>query len=125
MAIDYERFEPTGNAFITLTTPDVLNFNLKCLENVTITSLPITAASSDPPVGIPVRGRGAKGRGEATERGVLTGDGPRAGLLSSGKNVVIWGLPGKLTNEGLKGFLQNFKLAGTEGGKKEFLRVNP
>jgi len=125
VAIDYERFTPTGKAYLTLTVPDVLNHNLKCLEKATVTSLPITAASSEPPRGIPVRGRGQRGRGEATERGVLTGNGPRAGLLSAGKNVVIWGLPGKLTNEALKGYLQNFKLAGTEGGRKEFMRIEP
>jgi hypothetical protein len=59
----------------------------------------------------------------AAERSLFFGDGPRGGVLNEGKNVVLWGLPGRLTPEGLKGLLQNFKLAGTEGGKKEFVKL--
>lgn len=102
---------PTGGAHLTLTSPDVLNQNLKALHNTSISSLPISAASSPPPqINVPRRTRGAQGRAEAAERGLITGDGPRGGVKNTGKNVVIWGLPGKLTPEGLKvffGWIQN------------------
>jgi len=123
VTINYERFSPTGGAYLTLTSPDVLNHNLKNLTDTTIASLPITAASSPPPERIPLRGRGERGRMHAAERAIVFGNGPRAGMLSGGKNVVLWGFPGKLAATALQGYLQNFKLAGTEGGKKEFTRI--
>jgi hypothetical protein len=123
VAIDYRRFIPTGRAFLTLANRDLLNKNLRALENATISSIPITAVSSPPPLPPPRRTRGVQGRMEAAERGLIQGDGPGGGVLKGGKNVVLWGMPGRLTQEGLKGFLQNFKLAGTEGGKKEFAKI--
>ncbi|KIM87022.1 hypothetical protein PILCRDRAFT_64078, partial [Piloderma croceum F 1598] len=122
VAIDYHRFIPTGRAYLTLVTPDALNFNLKALRNASISSLPITSASSPPPISFAARTRGAKGRVDAADRG-LFGDGPRGGVPIEGKSVVLWGLPGRLTAEGLKGLLRNFKLAGTEGGQKEFVKL--
>jgi len=122
VTIDYRRFLPTGGAYLKLATSDPLNFNLTALRNASISSLPITSASSPPPTLFTTRARGTKGRMDAAERG-LFGDGPRGGLLSEGKNVVLWGLPGRLTPEGLKGLLRNFKLAGTEGGRKEFVKL--
>jgi len=123
VAIDYHRFVPTGRAFLTLATPDVLDLNLRALENASISSLPIFSVSSPPPAPVPRRTRGAQGRMEAAERGLITGNGPGGGVVNEGKNVVLWGLPGRLTPEALKGFLHNFKLAGTEGGKKEFAKI--
>jgi len=125
VAIDYHRFIPTGRAFLTLTTPDVLNQNLRALENASISSIPITSVSSPPPPTVSQRTRGVQGRMEAAERGLITGNGPRGGVVNDGKNIVLWGLPGRLTPEGLKGLLHNFKLAGTEGRKKEFVKVEP
>jgi len=124
VAIDYNRFIPTGRAFLTLITPDVLNKNLRALENASISSIPISSVSCPPPSStVPLRTRGAQGRMEAAERGLVTGNGPRGGVVNDGKNVVLWGLPGRLTPEGLKGLLHNFKLAGTDGGKKEFMKL--
>lgn len=124
MAIDYYRFIPTGRAYLTLATPDLLNRNLQALENASISSIAITSVSCPPPSSAaPQRARGTHGRMDAAGRGLVAGNGPRGGVANEGKNVVLWGLPGRLTPEGLKGFLQNFKLAGTEGGKKEFLKV--
>jgi len=123
VAIDYHRFIPTGGAYLTLVTSDPLNFNLTALRNATISSLPITSVSSPPPTSSAARTRGTKGRMAAAERGLFFGDGPRGGVVNEGKNVVLWGLPGRLTPEGLKGLLRNFKLAGTEGGKKEFMKL--
>jgi len=123
VAIDYRRFIPTGRAFLTLANSDVLNINLRALDNATISSIPITATSSPPPPTLPRRTRGAQGRMEAAERGLINGDGPRGGVMNQGKNVVLWGMPGRLTTEGLKRFVQNFRLAGTEGGKKEFVKI--
>jgi len=123
VAIDYRRFLPTGRAILTLVTPDVLNKNLHALKNTTISSIPITAVSCPAPSDI-ARIRGVDGRKEAAERGRLTGDGPGGGITNGGKNVVIWGLPGRVTPEGLKNLLRDFKLAGTEGKNQEFYKLN-
>jgi hypothetical protein len=123
VAIDYHRFLPTGRAFLFLRSPELLDRNLRALQNATISSVPITAAAANPPRNIPQRTRGAKGRTEAGERGLVTGNGLQGGILNAGKNVVLWGLPGRITAEGLKNILQIFKLAGTEGGKKEFVKI--
>jgi hypothetical protein len=123
VAIDYERFIPTGRAFLTLGNPDVLNQSLRALQNASISSIPITAASCPPPPSIPRRTRGEEGRKEAAERGVITGNGPRGGVRNEGKNVVLWGMPGRLTSEGLKWSLHTFKLAGTDGGKQECVKL--
>lgn len=61
--------------------------------------------------------RGARGREQAAQRGVITGDGPNAGITGSGKNVVIYGLPGKMTEEAAGYFLKSFKLSGQTAEK--------
>lgn len=86
--------------------------------------MPISAASSDPPHNILLRTRGAQGLHEAAKRGIITGNGARGGLSSEGYNVVLWGLPGKMTSDSLKSFLHSFRLVGSEGGKKEIIKLN-
>ena len=65
------------------------------------------------------RRRGERGRGEAVERGVVTGDGPSGGITGSGKSVVLYGLPGKMTEEGVSFFVRSFKLAGMAPKKEK------
>ena len=124
VAIDYKRFNPTGRAFLTLGNSDALDQNLRSLQNASISSIPITATSCPPPPGIPRRTRGKEGRMQAAERGVITGNGPRGGVTNGGNNVVLWGMPGRLTSEGLRWSLHTFKLAGTEGGKQESVKLD-
>lgn len=121
--LDYYRFIPTGRAYLALASSDYLDSNLQALKNATVSSIPISAASSDTPANIPRRTRGIQGMQEAVDRGVITGNGARGGLSSEGQNVVLWGLPGKMTSDGLKTFLHSFRLAGSEGGKKEIIRL--
>jgi hypothetical protein len=54
----------------------------------------------------------------------MHGNGPHAGVRGSGRNVVVWGLPAKLSEEIFRGLLRNYKLAGSEGGKQEVFRVD-
>lgn len=123
VAIDYHRFAPTGRAYLTLTASDLLNANLRKLHDATISSMPVQSVSAPQPGSVPRRARGPQGRAEAAERGVLSGNGPRGGLSAGGMSVVLWGLPGRLTAESLRAFLRDFTLAGTEGGKKEFMKI--
>ncbi|KAF7791309.1 hypothetical protein EIP86_002323 [Pleurotus ostreatoroseus] len=84
----------------------------------------ISATPSPPPL-THRRTRGVDGRQEAAARGALTGDGPSAGITGNGRNVVITGLPGKMTSEGVKLWLKNFKLAGNTAEEKEINKIQP
>lgn len=87
-----------------------------------MSAIAITSASSDPPPS-PQRMRGLKGKDMAAKRGYFDGNGPRGGIKNSGTNVVIWGVPGKMSPDSLKELLCDFNLAGTEGGKTESVKM--
>jgi hypothetical protein len=118
--VDYDRFLPSGRALITLTGPDFLRDNLRLLERFTIAGEPVSAEPKIVEESRP-RTRGTKGRAEAEERGVATGNGPHAGLLqNTGKTVVIWGFPGKMTAGMALPYFHEFKVAKS---KKETHRI--
>ena len=124
VAIDYHRFSPTGRAYLTLTNPDYLRPNLVALQKSQISTFPITAVSSPPPANIPPsRVRGVKGRTEAENRGLVTGNGPHGGLLNPSRNVVISGLPGKFTRAEVRRFLKDCNLPDTDEGRMEIVRL--
>ena len=114
VVLDYQRFEPKGRAYLSLMRPDYMGQAIAAFRNASISSIPIRAFPS-PAYIAPQRGRGVEGRERAAERGVLQGNGPRAGLGVSGRNVVLWGLPGKLTQEGLRSMMVAWELAASSG----------
>lgn len=120
--LDYHRFLPTGRAYLTFTHADFVKSALRALQGATIATLPVYAQSSPPPPPGPesIRARGAKGFDQAVERSVIRGNGPSAGISGSGKNVVLYGMPGRLTAEELTEHLRGYKLA--EDGKKSVVK---
>ena len=62
---------------------------------------------------------------EAGQRGAITGNGPSGGITGSGRNVVIYGLPGRMNAVMLADSLRNFKLAGTEFGREVIVKLEP
>jgi hypothetical protein len=66
-----------------------------------------------------IRSRGQRGREEASERGIVTGNGPSGGITRGGRNVVLYGLPGKMTPEAASYYLGSFKLASQVAGSQE------
>jgi len=90
-----------------------------------MSGLPLDVAVTGPLENLAGRSRGVKGREEAMNRGTLDGNGPDAGVRERGKNVVVWGLPGKLTTDQLREYLKNYRLAGTGGGREEILKLEP
>lgn len=122
-SLNYRRFSPTQEGFIVLNNPGHANPALKALrENVvggfrvTTTSVPSLNDNT------PIRSRGRRGRDEAMERGIITGDGPNAGITDRGKSVVIYGLPGKMTAESLRSYLKTFKF-GSEDGTQSIMKI--
>lgn len=123
MSLDYNRFRPTGGAYLTLTTPDSTDTNVRLLQKSTVTGLPLHASAvSD--AAQAKRTRGVQGRQEAADRGALNGTGPEGGLASGGKNVVVWGLPGKLEPDGFANYLKRFDVTGLKGSGPEIVKLD-
>lgn len=124
VALDYRRFGPTGKAWIELTNPNFVNRASRALNGGMVGGNLIEATPAKPFVEASHhRVRGVKGRLEAAERGLITGNGPAGGVKDSARGVVIWGLPGKMTPDSLKDYLKNFKLAGLEAGKVPIIKL--
>jgi hypothetical protein len=62
-----------------------------------------------------IRSRGLKGREEASERSIVSGNGYQGGITDVGKSVLLSGLPGKITTDAVRWFLKNYKLMGGQG----------
>lgn len=59
-----------------------------------------------------MRSRGRKGREEAAERSIVTGNGSQGGITDVGKSVVLSGLPGRISTGVVRRFLRNYNLMG-------------
>lgn len=117
--IDYRRFVPTGTAWVTLTGNEFVRRAAQNLDGAVLAGHTVSAAPAEDGIDSEIRPRtrGARGREEAAERGLVMGDGPSGGITGSGKNVVLYGLPGKMTAEAAGYYLKAFKLAGNSGSK--------
>jgi len=121
--MDYNRFRPTGTAFLSLSSPNSLTHNLRMLSKTTMSSLPLhaTGVPNPFPVG---RTRGSAGRQEAVNKGLIDGTGPNGGTTGNGKNVIMWGLPGKLPPDGLRNYLRAFRLS-EASGQENIVKIEP
>jgi len=108
--INYARFVPSGDAYLEMSNPGSTEHALQVVKNSTISGVVLDAGIHGPPH-IP-RTRGSQGRQEAADRAVLDGDGPGGGVHSNGKDVVLYGLPGKLGDRELQAYLWRLKIVG-------------
>ncbi|KAI0636905.1 hypothetical protein C8Q77DRAFT_1095102 [Trametes polyzona] len=122
VAIDYRRFRPTGHGYLSFTTPELAEAANKALRRAVAGGKMIETQLIHYLPTIP-RARGQKGILEAAERGAVTGDGPGGGVTAGGRNVVMYGLPGRLGADQLIGSLRNFKLAGAEHGREVAVKL--
>ena len=88
-----------------------------------MSSLPLRATAVPNPLRIG-RMRGSVGRQEAANKGLIDGNGPNGGTSGHGKNVVMWGLPGKLPPAGLRNYLRAFQLANL-GAQDSIIKIEP
>ncbi|KAF8481529.1 hypothetical protein JB92DRAFT_3037493 [Gautieria morchelliformis] len=123
--IDHHRFLPVGKAFVTFAHPSHVQPAFHQLRTAQMSGFPLDVVLTHTLHDTPGRSRGVKGRDSAVNRGVTTGNGPDAGVRERGRNVVVWGLPGKLTVEGLKEHLRSFRLAGSVNGEKDVIKLAP
>jgi len=100
--------------------------NLRLLQNTTVGGFRISAfPSSDlDPEGFDTRRtRGAKGKAEAVDRGLIRGDGPGGGVTGSGRSVILSGLPGKMNSDAVRAWLKDYKFASDLGGEVSKLEL--
>lgn len=88
-----------------------------------MTSLPLQATAIPNPLRM-TRTRGLTGRQEAAQKGLIDGKGPNGGTSGNGKNVILWGLPGKLFPDGLKSYLRSFRLS-DQGDQEIVVKIEP
>lgn len=122
-AIVYKHFLPTGRAVLSFTRPEFVPAAVKALDKAFLGGKPLSANASDNPVAQRQRTRGVKGSLEAAQRGIIAGNGPDGGVTGGSKNVVLYGLPGKMTADSLAWNLRNFQLAGSERGKPVVIKI--
>jgi len=121
--MDYDRFWPTGTAYLSLSSQSSMARNLRMLKKATMSSLPLHAKGVPNP--FPAgRTRGSVGRQEAAKKGLIDGNGPNGGTSGNGKNVIMWGLPGKLPPDGLRNYLRAFRLSDTSG-EENIVKIEP
>ncbi|KAF8352320.1 hypothetical protein F5887DRAFT_1172082, partial [Amanita rubescens] len=126
-ALLYTSFRPTGTALISLKGPDTLKENLRLLDNALMSGIPLKAQPlmlNDADTMLP-RARGDKGREEAATRGALRGDGPHAGISNGGKNVTIWGFPGKTGAASVEYIVRDFNLDRKKSGLASVYKIQP
>ncbi|TFY81705.1 hypothetical protein EWM64_g2305 [Hericium alpestre] len=123
VAIDYNNFMPSGNAWITVTQSDFMPHTISRLRNSNLFGSRITAYPTSVDTESP-RMRGERGRKEAAERSAIAGNGPRGGISEGdlGKCALLWGLPGKITIPEIRDMLSGYKLAGQKG---QIVKLDP
>ncbi len=123
VALDYRRFRPTGTGLLTFSRQEHAAVAHKTLNGSVAGGKRVkTRLLSHLPER--PRMRGQKGMLEAAQRGAISGDGPSGGITGSGRNVVLYGLPGKLHAGVLLDNLRGFKLAGAEFGKEVVVKLD-
>ncbi|KAI0748189.1 hypothetical protein C8Q80DRAFT_1170648 [Daedaleopsis nitida] len=122
VAIDYKRFKPAGTATLALPRPESVVPTLKALNGSVLGGKKVRSRTLHN-VSREFRGRGSKGLLEAAQRGIVTGDGPDAGISGGGKNVLLCGLPLKTLPAQLADRLRNYKLAGLEQGRPVVIKL--
>ncbi|KAF8275093.1 hypothetical protein EI94DRAFT_1793723 [Lactarius quietus] len=120
VALEYQRFEPTGRAFLTLSQPSVQSKVMVALRQLRFFGHPLIPRTTPPPAETRVRSRGLKGREEASERTIVTGNGVQGGITDGGRSVLLSGLPRKISADSVRRFLRNYKLM---GGQAEVVKL--
>ncbi|KAG8722398.1 hypothetical protein FRC08_002879 [Ceratobasidium sp. 394] len=112
--LDYKNFMPTGRAWLRFDDPEQAEHAVKTMQNSRLAAHPLrahlTTEENIVRAGQPYRVRGEKGRAEAVERGILTGNGPDARVKERGTCVYLWGLPGTTVSYDLRQIFESYGL---------------
>ncbi|KAI0277698.1 hypothetical protein BGY98DRAFT_978276 [Russula aff. rugulosa BPL654] len=121
VTLDYYRFEPTGRAFLTLSQPSVLPKVLASLKQLRFFGHPLIPRTTRPPFEPRMRSRGLKGREEASERSIVSGNGSQGGITDVGRSVLLSGLPGRISTDAVRRYLKDYSLM---GGQAEVVKLD-
>lgn len=95
------------------------------MGRLTIAGLSVKARpkiSEEDPLGLPRR-RGMKGRAEAVDRGLMTGNGYHGGVSNCERHVVLRGLPGRVQIAAVRYALRRYNLDETKGGNPSLAQI--
>ena len=67
-----------------------------------------------------MRSRGLKGREEASERSIISGNGSQGGITDLGRSVLLSGLPGRISTDAVRRYLKDYSLM---GGEAEVVKI--
>ncbi|KAF8710680.1 hypothetical protein RHS03_02153, partial [Rhizoctonia solani] len=116
--LDYRNFIPSGRAWVGFTNSDKTEQAVQVLRGSVIAGYTIRAQKTDEQnlvnAGLPPRTRGPRGRAQAQERGLASGNGPDAKLIKRQKNVYMWGLPGRMLEPELAKIFEPYGLRVTD-----------
>lgn len=105
---------PSGRGWLRFGQPEQAQIATEVLGTSVVAAHRIRAQLTEEAdmlrAGFPPRTRGEKGRAEAVERGLISGNGPDAKLKERGSNVYIWGLPGTITASDLAKIFDSYGL---------------
>jgi hypothetical protein len=68
-----------------------------------------------------MRSRGLKGREEASERSIVSGNGSQGGITDVGRSVLLSGLPGRVSTDAVRRYLKDYSLM---GGQAEVVKLD-
>jgi hypothetical protein len=68
-----------------------------------------------------MRSRGLKGREEASERSIVSGNGSQGGITDVGRSVLLSGLPGRISTDAVRRHLKDYSLM---GGRAEVVKLD-
>jgi len=111
--LDYFRFQRNGQAYLRFSSPEDVNAAMQRIGGrgrFQITAQDIICAPVPQPDSLVRRQRGIQGRAIAAQKGKTLGNGPDAGTSSRGRDVVLYGLPGKIEAEDVFAALTGFEI---------------
>lgn len=104
-------FKPTGRAYLTFQNTADMKAALQLLQGTQLANASISAVPAAAPAGgIPPQRR--MNEPAPPSEAARTGNGPRAGIAGEGRSVLVDGIPGFITIEGIRARLREFRLAG-------------
>ncbi|KZO95165.1 hypothetical protein CALVIDRAFT_179483 [Calocera viscosa TUFC12733] len=108
--LDYYRFLRTPGAWLKFENQQDMHAALQHIggRKFQITAQDILAIPTPAPSDAVQRSRGFRGRAIAAQKGSIHGNGPDAGTRSMGRDVVLYGLPGKIEPEDVLAALKGF-----------------
>lgn len=114
----YKRFRPTGKAVLACSVPDHTQDVVRECSKISIGLRTIKSFSTTDEKFFDRRKRGLAGKSEATQRGVITGNGPTPGG-NPNRTVTVTNVPHGTHFKKVAQLAEGFELKGDDGTRRE------